>query len=140
MHPVGRVSAAGQRPILSAHLRPSSALHSAQSRGQARIICSMDTPKTAGQKVRAALDKLLDPGMAWDESELLTLAAIERAADRLAVFQTRFEVFAADPKSSPPRLAALSGEIRLLDGAIQKGWRPRSGVKVPDVGSARLHL
>ena len=79
----------------------------------------MDTPKTAGQKVRAALDKLLDPGMAWDESELLTLAAIERAADRLAVFQTRFEVFAADPKSSPPRLAALSGEMP-ADGAIQK--------------------
>jgi hypothetical protein len=70
--------------------------------------------------VRAALDKMLDPGMAWDESELLTLAAIERAADRLAVFATRFDAAASDPKSSPPRLAALSGEMRLLDGAIQK--------------------
>jgi 3-oxoadipate CoA-transferase, beta subunit len=26
------------------------------------------------------------------------------------------------------------------DGVAKLGWRPRSGVKVPDVGSARLHL
>jgi hypothetical protein len=80
----------------------------------------MDAPQTAGQAVRAALDKTLDAGMAWDEAELLTLAAIERATDRLAVFAARFEESAADPKSSPARLATLSGECRLLDGAIQK--------------------
>ena len=84
------------------------------------MIMRMNTPKTPGQKVREALDKLLDAGMAWDESELLTLAAIERAADRLAVFAARFDKAAAEPNSSPPRLAALSGEMRLLDGAIQR--------------------
>ena len=75
---------------------------------------------TPGQKARAALDKMLDTGMAWDESELLTLAAIERAADRLAVFAARFEESAAKADSSPSRLATLSGEMRLLDGAIQR--------------------
>lgn len=77
----------------------------------------MNTP---GQEARAGLDKMLDAGMAWDEAELLTLAAIERAADRLAVFASRFADAAADPKASPARLATLSGEMRLLDGAIQR--------------------
>lgn len=76
--------------------------------------------KTPGQQARAALDKTLEPGMAWDETELLTLAAIERAADRLAVFAARFDAAAADPKTLPHKLATLSGECRLLDGAIQK--------------------
>ena len=58
--------------------------------------------------------------MAWDETELVTLSSIEAAADRLAVFRARFEESAADPKSSPSRLATLSGECRLLEGAIAK--------------------
>ena len=78
----------------------------------------MDTQP--GQAVRAALDKTLGPGMAWDESELLTLQAIERAENRRAVFEARFDAAAADPDASPSRLATLSGECRLLDGAIQK--------------------
>jgi hypothetical protein len=45
---------------------------------------------------------------------------IERAEDRRAVFEARFNESAADPKSSPARLATLSGECRLLDGAIAK--------------------
>ena len=58
--------------------------------------------------------------MAWTESETVTLQMIERAADRRAVFQTRFNESAADPRSSPSRLATLSGEMRLLDNAIHK--------------------
>ena len=54
------------------------------------------------------------------ESELLTLAAIERASNRLAVFAARFDESAAKPDASPARLATLSGECRLLEGAIQK--------------------
>ena len=58
--------------------------------------------------------------MVWSESELATLQMIESAADRRAVFQARFDEWAADPKSSPSRLATLSGEIRLLDNAVHK--------------------
>jgi hypothetical protein len=76
--------------------------------------------QTAGQQVRAALDRTLDEGMAWDEAELLTLDHIERAADRLAKFQARFDAAEAKPDASPARLATLSGECRLLEGAIQK--------------------
>jgi len=76
--------------------------------------------ETAGQQVRAALDRTLPQGMAWDESELLTLSMIERAADRLATFWARFDESAAKPDASPSRLATLSGECRLLEGAIQK--------------------
>jgi hypothetical protein len=76
--------------------------------------------ETAGQRVRAALDRTLPQGMAWDESELLTLDHIERAADRLAKFQARFDAAEAKPDASPSRLATLSGECRLLEGAIQK--------------------
>ena len=80
----------------------------------------MNKSKTPGQQVREALDRTLGAGMAWDEAELLTLAAIERAADRLAVFAARFDAAAAIPDASPSLLATLSGEMRLLDGAIQK--------------------
>jgi hypothetical protein len=76
--------------------------------------------KTAGQTLVEALSRQLGPHMAWDESELVTLKAIERAEDRRAVFETRFGKAAADPKASPSRLATLSGECRLLEGAIQK--------------------
>jgi hypothetical protein len=77
----------------------------------------METP---GQALRADLDRTLGAGMAWDETELVTLSSIEAAADRLAVFRARFEESAADPQSSPARLATLSGECRLLEGAIAK--------------------
>jgi hypothetical protein len=76
--------------------------------------------KTPGQAVRAALDRTLGEGMAWDESELLTLDAIEAAVDRLASFRARFAAADAKPDASPARLATLSGECRLLEGAIQK--------------------
>ena len=77
----------------------------------------METP---GQQVRAALDSTLPQGMAWNESELLTLDHIEAAADRLAKFQARFDAAEAKPDASPSRLATLSGECRLLESAIQK--------------------
>jgi hypothetical protein len=80
----------------------------------------LEAMETAGQRVRAALDRTLPQGMAWDESELLTLDHIERAADRLAKFQARFDAAEAKPDASPSRLATLSGECRLLEGAIQK--------------------
>ena len=80
----------------------------------------MTTQETPGQEVRAALNRTLGPGMQWDESELLTLASIENAADRLAEFRARFDAAAADPKASPSRLATLFGECRLLEGAIAK--------------------
>jgi hypothetical protein len=77
----------------------------------------METP---GQQARAALGRTLPDGMAWDESELLTLDAIEAATDRLASFRRRFDEADAKPDASPARLATLSGECRLLEGAIQK--------------------
>jgi len=58
--------------------------------------------------------------MAWDAHELLTLDAIEAAADRLASFRRRFAAADAKPDASPARLATLSGECRLLEGTIQK--------------------
>src|SRR5262245_8996800 len=76
--------------------------------------------KTAGQTLVEVLSRQLGPHMAWDESELVTLKASERAEDRRAVFETRFGEAAAEPKASPSRLATLSGECRLLEGAIQK--------------------
>jgi hypothetical protein len=83
----------------------------------------MDTPETAGQRVRAALDRTLGQGMAWDESELLALDHIEKLADRLTSFQARFDAAEADPDASPAKLATLSGEARLLEAAIQKAAR-----------------
>jgi hypothetical protein len=80
----------------------------------------MSTSKTAGQAMREALDRTLGEGMEWDESELLTLDAIEAATDRLASFRRRFAESDAKPDASPARLATLSGECRLLEGAIQK--------------------
>ena len=80
----------------------------------------MSTVKTAGQKVREGLDRTLGPGMEWDEAELVTLSSIEHATDRLAVFRALFDTTAANPKASPARLATLSGECRLLEGAIAK--------------------
>jgi hypothetical protein len=77
----------------------------------------METP---GQRARAALNRTLGDGMAWDESELLTLDAIEAAVDRLASFRRRFAESDAKPDASPARLATLSGEARLLEGSIQK--------------------
>jgi hypothetical protein len=80
----------------------------------------METQETAGQALVAALSKQLGPHMAWDENELATLKMIERTENRRAVFEARFEESAADPQASPSRLATLSGECRLLDGAIAK--------------------
>ena len=82
----------------------------------------MSTSDTPGQAVAlvAALSKQLGPHMHWDESEVATLKMIERAEDRRAVFAARFDEAAADPKASPSRLATLSGEMRLLDGAVHK--------------------
>jgi hypothetical protein len=75
---------------------------------------------TPGQALVEALSGQLGPHMAWTEAELATLAMIEGAADRRAVFQVRFDESAADPKSSPSRLATLSGELRLIDNMIHK--------------------
>jgi hypothetical protein len=80
----------------------------------------MSTSETPGQNLVAALSQQLGPHMSWDESELSTLQMIERTEDRRAVFAARFAEAAADPKASPTRLATLSGEMRLLDGAVHK--------------------
>ena len=80
----------------------------------------MSTSESPGQALVAALSKQLGPHMQWDESELVTLRMIERAEDRRVVFAARFDEAAADPKASPTRLATLSGEMRLLDGAVHK--------------------
>ena len=94
--------------------------------------------KTPGQALRADLDRTLGAGMAWDETELVTLSSIEAAADRLAVFRARFEESAADPKSSPSRLATLSGECRLLEGAIAESDGDTGSERQPgEVDAAR---
>ena len=80
----------------------------------------MSTRETPGQAVVGALSRQLPPNMEWTEAELVTLEAIEKAADRLTVFRARFDAAAANPEASPTRLATLSGESRLLEGAIQK--------------------
>ena len=76
--------------------------------------------KTPGQTLVETLSKQLGPHMAWTEAEQVTLANIEAAADRLAVFRKRFDARAADPKTSPSALATLSGECRLLETAITR--------------------
>src|SRR6476660_4763321 len=43
-------------------------------------------------------------------------------------------------KRAWPGRVDRSWEYTLSRDAVVDGWRPRSGVKVPDVGSARLHL
>jgi hypothetical protein len=76
--------------------------------------------KTPGQALVEALTAELGPNMQWDERERALLSSIEHAANRLAEFRTRFEAASADPKASPSALATLSGESRLLEGAIAK--------------------
>jgi hypothetical protein len=76
--------------------------------------------KTPGQAAVEALTRQLGPDMEWTESEQVTLSAIEAATNRLTEFRERFDAAAADPKASPSALATLSGEGRLLEGAIQK--------------------
>ena len=58
--------------------------------------------------------------MQWTEAEQATLAMIERAEDRRARSRRGSTCSAADPEASPSRLATLSGECRLLEGAIAK--------------------
>jgi hypothetical protein len=74
----------------------------------------------SGKKLVEAVTKQLGPHMVWDESELITLGFIEHAADRRIPLAARFDKLMADPDTPPSHLAALSGELRLLDNTIHK--------------------
>ena len=80
----------------------------------------MSTKETPGQLLVAALSADLPPGFEWDAAEQATLDLICNAADRLAHFRMRFGKAAAELEPSPARLVALSGECRLLEGAIAR--------------------
>jgi hypothetical protein len=91
---------------------------------------------TPGQRLVEELSKQLGPHMQWTEIEAVTLANIEAAADRLAVFRRRFDTLAADAKTPPHQLPPLSAECRLLEGAINR-WAASLDPEDTQVKSAR---
>ena len=66
-----------------------------------------------------------------------SLHAIE---ERLQLLEMEAAVQRASLAASLSALRVLVTEPADLTSTRNAGWRPRSGVKVPDVGSARLHL
>ena len=74
--------------------------------------------QTPGQTLRTALDRMLPPGVRWDERELATLDLFEHAANRLAVLRKRFDVKAGDPDLTESALASLQTAIHQLEGDL----------------------
>jgi hypothetical protein len=75
---------------------------------------------TAGKRLRRTLDKTLAEGTEWTESELVTLAQIQAAADRIAALERVFDAEMNRPSTSAHKVAVLSGEIRQLQAQITK--------------------
>jgi hypothetical protein len=75
---------------------------------------------TPGKELVEALTKQLGPHMVWTEIEQVTLSFIEHAADRRIPLAARFDKLMANPDTPPSHLAALSGELRLIDSTIHK--------------------
>jgi hypothetical protein len=78
----------------------------------------MTARKTPGKRLRATLDKLLSPGVEWDEQEQSTLDMIERAADRAADLQSVFDSEMARPQISAHRVTVLASELRQHEANI----------------------
>jgi hypothetical protein len=74
--------------------------------------------QTPGQALRTALDRMLPPGVRWDERELATLDLVEHAANRLAVLRKRFDVKAGHPEITESALASLQTAIHQLEGDL----------------------
>ena len=73
-----------------------------------------------GRELVEALTADLGPHMQWTPTEQITLSFIERAADRRIPLAARFDKLVADPDTPPSHLAALSGELRLIDKMLHK--------------------
>ncbi len=60
--------------------------------------------------------------------------------DLLAIFRALIAYVTSPAGDAVLRAALLPVDDGYADARQAFWWRPRSGVKVPDVGSARLHL
>ena len=72
----------------------------------------MSSTKTAGQALRAELDKSLPPGVVWTKLELVTLSRIEVLADRLDALGRRADAAIADPDASASKVSMLANVAR----------------------------
>ena len=73
---------------------------------------------TPGKRLVRLLHKSLAEGCSWTESELVSLAKIEKAEDRLAVLEAIFAAETAKAEPSTRRVAEVSGEIRQTEQLI----------------------
>lgn len=76
--------------------------------------------KTAGKQLVELLGEDLQPGVAWDASELAVLGLVEAAADRVAALRKLYDAEMARDEIVAHKVCEISAEIRNSENVIAK--------------------